>query len=194
MLPGLADIDWSSLHHAYGAAEEVPVLIEQLTSSDAETRDKALSRFYSAVHHQGDVTSCTVATLPFLLDLAGDMATPDRPAIAALLVSIGEAAVRNYGKNYLDYDGVTPSNVDSRADLLREHAPTFIAYAADGERRMRRAAIPALALLIDDAPRAAGLIQTRLSPETDTTEQLLVLETMASRRIPPSTTVASQTC
>jgi hypothetical protein len=130
MLPGLADIDWSSMHHAYGTAEEVPELLERLVSPEADVRDKALSRFYSAVHHQGDVTSCTVATLPFLLDLAGDIGTPDRAAIVALLVSIGEAAVYSYGENYCDYDGTTPSNRDSGADLLREHAPSFIAYAS----------------------------------------------------------------
>jgi len=179
MLPELADIDWSSMHHAYGTAEEVPELLEQMASPDTDVRTKALSRFYSAVHHQGDVTSCTVATLPFLLDLAGDIATPDRPAIVALLVSIGEAVVCSYGKNYIDYDGATPSNRDSGADLLRPHAHTFIAYAADGDRRMRQAAIPALAWFIDDAPRAVSLIQARLLPESDTMEQLLVLETMA---------------
>ncbi|MBR7835015.1 hypothetical protein KDL01_17200 [Actinospica durhamensis] len=192
MLLGLADIDWSSMHHAYGTAEEVPELLEQLASPDADVRGKALSRFYSAVHHQGDVMNCTVATLPFLLDLAGDFATPDRPAIVALLVSIGEAAIYGYGRNYIDYDGVTPSNCDSGADLLREHAPTFIAYAADGEQRMRRAAIPALAWFIDDAPRAAGLIQARLTPEADTMERLLVLETMAvlAERLPAAVDTA----
>lgn len=171
------------MHHAYGTAEEVPELLEQLASPDAEVRDEALSRFYSALHHQGDVPSCTVATLPFLLDLAGDIATPDRPAIVTLLVSIGEAAVYSYGTYYVDYDGVTPSNRDSGAELLREHAATFIAYAADREPRMRQAAIPALAWFIDDVPRAASLIQARLSPESDTVdtmERLLVLETMAA--------------
>ena len=51
MLPGLADIDWSSMQHAYGTAKEVPELLEQLASPDADVRDKALSHFYSAVHH-----------------------------------------------------------------------------------------------------------------------------------------------
>lgn len=180
------------MHHAYGTAEEVPELLERLASPDADVRSKALSRFYSAVHHQGDVTSCTVATLPFLLDLAGDIATPDRPTIVRLLVSIGEATVASYGEDYVDYDGVTPSNRDSGADLLREHAPAFIAYAAHGEQRMRRAAIPALAWLIDDAPRAAGLIQARTTPAADTMERLLVLETMANlaERLPAAVDTA----
>lgn len=178
MLPGLADIGWSSMHHAYGTAEEVPELLEQLDSRRrraGQSPEALLQRRTS----QGHVTSCTVAALPFLLDLAGDIATPDRPAIVALLAAIGEAVVYSYGGNYVDYDGVTLFNRDSGADLLREHAPAFTAYAAEGEQQVRQAAIPGLAWLIDDAPRATTLIQARLSPESDTMERLLVLETMA---------------
>jgi len=144
-LAGLAVIDWSSMHHAYGTAGEVPELLEQLASPDVDVRDKALRRSYTAVHHRSPITSCAVATLPFLLDLAGDIATPDQPAIVALLVSVGEAVVYSYGENYVDYDGVTLSNRDSGADFPREHAPAFIAYTANGEQQMRQAAIPALA-------------------------------------------------
>src|SRR6185437_14859127 len=100
MLPALADIDWSSMHHAYGTAEAMSELLEQLASPNSDVRDKALRRSYSAVPHQGYVPSCTVAALPFLLDLAGDIATPDRPAIVALLVGIGEVVVYSYGGNY----------------------------------------------------------------------------------------------
>ncbi|MEV5831907.1 hypothetical protein AB0L25_40780, partial [Spirillospora sp. NPDC052242] len=77
MFSGLHDIDWASMGHAYGSAEEVPALLLALASSDSEERRKALSRFYGAIHHQGDVYPCTTASLPFLFELADDVTTPD---------------------------------------------------------------------------------------------------------------------
>ena len=43
MFSGLYDVDWSSMQHAYGSAEEVPALLLALCSTDAEERSKALS-------------------------------------------------------------------------------------------------------------------------------------------------------
>lgn len=51
MFDGLHDIDWASMEHAYGSAEEVPALLTALRSPDAGERHKALDRFYGAVHH-----------------------------------------------------------------------------------------------------------------------------------------------
>ncbi|MGW2620481.1 hypothetical protein [Streptomyces sp. NPDC001500] len=89
MFDGLHDIDWASMEHAYGSAEEVPALLWALRSPDAEERHKALNRFYGAVHHQGSVYPSTAASLPFLFELAADDATPERAAVVA-----GEEAFR----------------------------------------------------------------------------------------------------
>ncbi|MFJ4788601.1 hypothetical protein [Streptomyces sp. NPDC088794] len=67
MVDGLHDIDWASMEHAYGSAEEIPAMLWALRSPDARERSKALDHFYSAVHHQGDVYPVTAASLPFLL-------------------------------------------------------------------------------------------------------------------------------
>ncbi|MFJ1796592.1 hypothetical protein [Kitasatospora griseola] len=93
MFEGLDDIEWSKMHHAYGTAEEVPVLLRELASVEDETRSRALSRFYGAVHHQGDVYRRTAASLPFLFELAQDAAAPGRAAVIELLVSVGESAI-----------------------------------------------------------------------------------------------------
>lgn len=77
------------MEHAYGPAGEIPALLLALRSAEAEQRGRALSRFYGAVHDQGDVYGRTTASLPFLLKLAGDATTPDRAATVELLVSIG---------------------------------------------------------------------------------------------------------
>jgi hypothetical protein len=41
MFEGLHDIDWASMEHAYGSAEEVPALLWALRSPQAEERRKA---------------------------------------------------------------------------------------------------------------------------------------------------------
>ncbi|OLT31874.1 hypothetical protein BJF79_08755 [Actinomadura sp. CNU-125] len=137
MFTGLHDIDWSSMGHAYGSAEEVPDLLLALRSSDAKERREALSRFYGAVHHQGDVYPCTVASLPFLFELAAEAVTPDRADIVELLVSIGSAAVERCDVEYVgsvDFSGA--------AVVVRSRAETFIRFACDPDVRVRRAAIP----------------------------------------------------
>lgn len=160
MFNGLYDVDWSSMQHAYGPAGEVPALLLALRSADAGERGKALSRFYGAVHHQGDVYPCTTASLPFLFELAGDAATPDRAAVVGLLVSIGSTAVERcedewFPEGSVDYAGA--------AVVLRERGEAFVGFASDADRLVRRAAIPGLGLFIDDAGRAAAVLRGRLA-------------------------------
>src|SRR5262245_32636478 len=130
---GLHDIDWASMHHAYGTAEEVPGLLEALASDDAEEREKALSRFYGAVHHQGDVNQCTTATVPLLFELACDPAAPDRAEIIRLLVSIGTKALDHYDDLLIDYDDLLidnhgdETNHAQAADMMRERIEVFVA-------------------------------------------------------------------
>lgn len=175
MFNGLHNIDWSSMEHAYGPADEVPSLLMAMRSPDADERDKALGEFYSAVHHQGDVYPCTAASLPFLFELAGDADTPDRAAIVRLLVSVGGIAVERCEEEYAH-----PTGHAAAAAMVRERAEEFVAFASEADPRVRRAAIPALGLFIDDANRAAAVLRGRLPAEAGIVEQLLVVAAMAT--------------
>ncbi|MFD2685089.1 HEAT repeat domain-containing protein [Streptomyces phyllanthi] len=188
MFNGLHDIDWPSMEHAYGPADEVPSLLVAMRSPDADERDKALDEFYSAVHHQGDVYPCTAASLPFLFELAGDAATPDRAAIVRLLVSIGGIAVERCEETYAHRLGHAEA-----AAIVRERAEEFVTFASEADPRVRRAAIPGLALFIDDASRAAAVLRDRLSAESGIVERLLVVEAMATLalRLPELTDAAT---
>ena len=44
MFDGIDDIDWGSLTHAYGPADDVPGLLRSLASSDEKTREDARKR------------------------------------------------------------------------------------------------------------------------------------------------------
>ncbi|MFF2078673.1 HEAT repeat domain-containing protein [Kitasatospora sp. NPDC058162] len=177
MFKGMHEIDWSRLRHAYGTAEEVPELLRALGSADEEERGEALRRYYSAVHHQGDITACTTATLPFLFELAADAGRPGRASVIELLVDIGTVAVERADPAGEDWEY---GGHNGAATYLRGRAEDFIRFAADDDRLVRQAAIPALGLLVDDPERAARLLRERLPAETGTVERQLVAEAMAT--------------
>ncbi|MDN0196510.1 HEAT repeat domain-containing protein [Streptomyces sp. S.PNR 29] len=91
MFTGIDEVDWASMRHAYGSAEDVPGLLRGLASAERAEREIALDGMYGAVHHQGDVYDSTLACIPFLLTLIAREEVPDRDGIVELLVSIGGA-------------------------------------------------------------------------------------------------------
>ncbi|MFJ8164304.1 hypothetical protein ACIRBY_25740 [Streptomyces sp. NPDC096136] len=60
--------DWSRLRHAYGCAEDIPALLEQIAS---EPSPEHWSDLWSALCHQGSVYSASFAALPWLAEVAG---------------------------------------------------------------------------------------------------------------------------
>lgn len=62
---------WSELHHAYGAASDIPELLLQL-STLPESNGKAEPWFslWSALAHQGDVYEASFAAVPHVVDAA----------------------------------------------------------------------------------------------------------------------------
>jgi hypothetical protein len=90
MFEHLDAIDWATLSHAYGSAEDVPALIRNLSARDPDTRDRALSDLFSTIWHQGTVYSASAPAVPFLIALAAHPGTPDRPGILYLLQALSE--------------------------------------------------------------------------------------------------------
>ncbi|NUR46958.1 MAG: HEAT repeat domain-containing protein [Hamadaea sp.] len=168
------------MRHAYGTAEEVPALLRALGSAEPEERSEALSQFYNAVHHQGDVYQCTTATLPFLFELAADRRTPDRPAIVELLVSVGTAAVQGFAEECEPDDEYAVPDFAGSARVFRQRAEAFLRLAADPDLEVRKAAIPGLAMFVDDPSVATVAISDRLRATRDVAEQCLSVEAMAT--------------
>ncbi|WP_247614036.1 HEAT repeat domain-containing protein [Streptomyces tagetis] len=181
MFDGLRDIDWASMEHAYGSAEEVPALLRALRSPVAEERRKALDRFYGAVHHQGSVYPPTAASLPFLFELAVDAATPDRAAVVALLVSIGRESLESGFEDdgtEIEYD--PPMGCGQAVAFLRERGAEFAELARDPDPAVRLAAIGGLGLFLDDADRAIAVLRERLAAERGMTARLRIVEAAAT--------------
>ncbi len=74
--------NWSRLSHAYGSAEDIPALLDQIGSDPTAERWNDL---WSALCHQGSVYSASFAALPWLVGVAG---TDDRnQAVNALTLA-----------------------------------------------------------------------------------------------------------
>jgi hypothetical protein len=173
MFDGLHDIDWASMEHAYGSAEEVPALLRE--------RRKALDRFYGAVHHQGSVDPPTAASLPFLFELAVDGATPDRAAVVALLVSIGrESLERGFEDDGTEIEYYPPMGCAQAVAFLRERGAQFAELARNPDPDVRLAAIPGLGLFLDDTDRAAAMLRERLAAEHGIAARLRIMEAAAT--------------
>ncbi|MFE7899260.1 HEAT repeat domain-containing protein [Streptomyces sp. NPDC057424] len=166
MFRGIDEVDWASLRHANGSAEDVPGLLRGLASADPSERQTALDGMYGAVHHQGDVYDSTLACVPFLLALAAREEVRDRAEVLELLVSIGDIG-------------------DARDDLaasvraaLRAHSDVFVRLAGDADAGVRRMVPGALVRFLDRPARVLALVRERITVERDDRVLLALAESL----------------
>lgn len=89
-LDGVDDVDWASLDHAYGSAEDVPQTLRHAVSEDDDVAGDALEHLFGTVYHQGTLYSATPWAVPFVARLAADPGTPRRTGLVHLLGAIAE--------------------------------------------------------------------------------------------------------
>ncbi|MFD8797892.1 HEAT repeat domain-containing protein [Streptomyces atroolivaceus] len=177
MFTGIDEVDWASMEHAYGPADDVPGLLYGLASADPAERESALDGMYGAVHHQGDVYACTLACIPFLFELAVDPDIRDRGGIVELLTSIGGIDLDEDDENDLDEDeaeGV--ANYAMAASAVSAGSAVFFELIADEDPGVRLAAPLALATLHGRPGRVLSLLRERLPVEADDEVRLALVE------------------
>ncbi|MFI2760807.1 HEAT repeat domain-containing protein [Streptomyces echinatus] len=155
MFTGIDEVDWDSLRHAYGSAEDVPGWLRALASTDTAERATALDGMYGAVHHQGRVYDSTLACVPFLFALAAREEVPERGSIVELLVSIGGSSAED------------PERERRAREAVRAGAEAFAMLAGDSDPAVRQAAAGALVRFLDEPPRVLELLRQRLRAERD---------------------------
>ncbi|MFF8608460.1 HEAT repeat domain-containing protein [Streptomyces sp. NPDC015346] len=180
MLTGIEEVDWASLGHAYGPADDVPGLLHGLASPDPAEREIALDGMYGAVHHQGDVYDSTLACIPFLLELVADPKVQDRGGIIELLTSIG--GIDLSGDDALDEldpddeEFIPAANYAMAAAAVAAGADVFLGLVDDPDPEVRLAAPCALASLHPEPARVLTLLRERLTVECDTEVRLALVE------------------
>ncbi|QES08361.1 PBS lyase [Streptomyces venezuelae] len=180
MLTGIEEVDWASLGHAYGPADDVPELLRGLASADPAERETALDGMYGAVHHQGDVYDSTLACIPFLLELVADPAVQDRGSIVELLTSIGGIELDDDEElldelDPEDEEFIPAANYAMAAAAIAAGADVFLGLVADPDPEVRLAAPCALASLHPEPARALCLLRERLTVERDTEVRLALV-------------------
>ncbi|MET7713152.1 PBS lyase [Streptomyces sp. NPDC005407] len=168
MFGGIDEVDWASLAHAYGPADDVPHLLFGLASADPAERETALDGMYGAVHHQGDVYDSTLACIPFLIELVANPSVQDRGGIVELLTSIGSIDLD--GDDELDPEDEEfeyAANYAMASSAVTAGADAFLALVDAEDRGVRLTAPLALATLHDDPELVLGLLRERLGVEPD---------------------------
>ncbi|KOX22605.1 hypothetical protein ADK67_23275 [Saccharothrix sp. NRRL B-16348] len=89
-LDGLDDVDWASLDHAYGSAEDVPGMLRHAVGADDAIAGEAIEYLFGSIYHQGTLYSATPWAVPFVARLAADPGTPRRTSLVHLLGAIAE--------------------------------------------------------------------------------------------------------
>ncbi|MEU8660155.1 hypothetical protein [Actinoplanes philippinensis] len=180
MFAGLDDIDWESLTHAYGSAEDVPGWVRGLVDADPAVREESLDAMYGAVHHQGDVYDSTVAVVPYLLEALAVPGLPGRDGIVELLTSIVQVG-----------DWPEESALDDDAVVMRRHAvrahalavaaaPVLLRLADDADPEVRAVAPQLLVAVAPAVPDPAGLLLGLLGSETDLKVRTGLFEALGS--------------
>ncbi|MFC8790094.1 HEAT repeat domain-containing protein [Streptomyces cinereoruber] len=179
MLTGIEEVDWASLGHAYGPADDVPELLRGLASADPAEREAALDGMYGAVHHQGDVYDSTLACIPFLLELVADPGVQDRGCIVELLTSIGgielddEEEMTEHPCD--DGEFIPAANYAMAAAAIAAGSDVFLGLVADPDPEVRLAAPCALASLHPEPSLVLTLLRERLTVERDTEVRLALV-------------------
>lgn len=177
MFAGIDEVDWASMEHAYGPADDVPGLLQGLASADPAEREGALDGMYGAVHHQGDVYACTLACIPFLFELVVDPAVPDRGGIVELLTSIGGIDLDEDDEDEIDEEEIEgAANYAMAAAAVTAGAGVFFALMADDDPGVRVSAPLALATLHGHPARVLTLLRDRLAVEPDDEVRLALVE------------------
>lgn len=174
---GIDEVDWASMQHAYGPADDVPALLAGLASADPGQRERALDGMYGAVHHQGDVYACTLACIPFLFELVADPSVAERGSIVELLTSIGGIELDEDDEDELDEDEIEgAANYAMAAAAVCAGAEVFVQLLDDHDRGVRLAAPLALATLHTEPERCLALLRKRLPVEQDEEVRLALVE------------------
>ncbi|MET7595779.1 HEAT repeat domain-containing protein [Streptomyces sp. NPDC005481] len=174
MFRGIDEVDWVSMDHAYGSAEDVPALLRGLASPQPEERERSLDGMYGAVHHQGDVYDSTLACIPFLFALIASEDVPDRGGLVELLASIGGGTVdpQDGDEEYAASD----DNCAMARAAVRSGAAVFASLVTDRDPEVRRAAPTALVRFLGEPARVLDLLRERLAEETDDRVRLALAE------------------
>ncbi|WP_405828221.1 hypothetical protein [Streptomyces sp. NBC_01176] len=176
------EVPWSRFGHAYGSGHDVPGLLTELRSPDAESVGQALSRLWGSVVHQGTVGSVAPLTVPFLLRVAADATAHHRAGVLGLAAAAARRAHWGFGTRdtflnvstqelLCDCGGYAMNwSIEASRDAVAADADLLLHLLHDSDTEVRASACYTLATASGEADRITRALRARL-----TTEQIPVV-------------------
>jgi cell division septum initiation protein DivIVA len=159
-LPALDDMDWSRLKHAYGGADDIPDLLNDLASGDEDRINNALYELYGTIWHQGTIYSATPHAVPPLITIAERVPPPLQAKILELLAFLTGG------------DGESLERV--RAEV-EKGVPLYLQALSSENVNLRRAAVLVLSRCPNARDQIAPALRERYAVEDDETIQQNIL-------------------
>ncbi|WP_165969398.1 hypothetical protein [Actinomadura sp. KC06] len=163
--------DWADLIHAYGAATNLPDMLEQVGSDDPAVVERALYDLSGTIYHQGWVYPATVPAVGVLYELVSNPGTHHRPRILGLLSDIAAALWDLEDHDEDEYDEPDLATVLEWARAARSAVeagvPTLMSLLDDGDPAVRAAAPFVLADFPEHDPDPVPRLQQAADAEDD---------------------------
>jgi HEAT repeat protein len=192
-LPGLDEVRWADLSHAYGPADDVPELLRGLTDADPVVRADAIDELYGNIWHQGTVYSSTAYAVPFLARIAADRSVLGRASVLGLLASIsaGSGYVQVHRQFMQRWSAPDPRELDDQEaaeeqwvsaarNAVIDAGPGLLDLLDDDDVEVRRTLPYALGGLHEIAGVLAPRLASRFSGEPDEAARASILFGLAA--------------
>ncbi len=149
----LDDSRWHDLHHAYGAAADIPDLLRLLPGAGAAGGDEPWLSLWSSLCHQGDVHTASYAAVPHIVDIACRTAGPIRFDFFLLPAAIEVARRSGHGPDVPHADAA-----DYHAAIARLTDAVSLHRHESWDRSMLLSALAAQAIAKGDVAVAEALL------------------------------------
>jgi hypothetical protein len=172
MLETLDSVDFSKVQHAYGPATDLPQHLRALASEDARQRRAALEWFSMSVNHQGAITPAALPAAPFLVELASEPKSKERPWLLSFLaeLAVGGNHVRYLAHGFDVNDEAfqkTPDDHPRKAIYLHvaRGIDAYLSMLGDKDAKVRTAAAFLSAFLSSEASKSIATVRKQLGVE-----------------------------
>jgi hypothetical protein len=172
-------VDWSQLKHAYGSADDIPSLILEVLSEDAEAAHAAISQVYHSVYHQDLLEPMAPSVVPLLLELLNTDRARVRPYILRVLATFAaefahtagfpEWTLRRTPERLAQGEPAESVAVAQRMwTAVRKGLPLYLRLLTDSEAALRAQAGRAVAVVAgEDVAACMSALKQAWASESD---------------------------
>jgi hypothetical protein len=152
-------IDWTSVHHAYGVASDIPSLLRALLSPQQVERQNAIKTLDNLIHHQGTLYEAAVYVASVLVEMLQVPETPDKENI------VGTLALLTYDKPSEDCSPEELKLAQSLRALIEQHLELLYPYLKAKEPTVRWIIAYTLALFPEQGGITLPLLKSAFAEE-----------------------------